>query len=287
MRVNLFQQFEDKEIASSGLQCLEGLTVFQSRIFQMNSTAVETPDLLLLVDPGYLPSEIKAIRRWIDERRKERPLFLVFTHSDWDHIAGASLFPGAIQVGSANMKKQDMEQILEELKEFDRTQGIARASPPVYPELDIAIEDERLMRKGTTKLLFFQARGHTNDGLFTLISPLGVLIAGDYLSDIEFPFIYFSLGEYQRTIEKAARLLVQHSVRALIPGHGRVTFEPEEMKRRAVNDARYLALIKETLLCGDLMRAEGLLDELHYPSSLKIEHLRNIDIIRKELGLES
>lgn len=281
------KESSEKEISLSMPWRFEGVTVFQSQVYQMNSALIETPDLLLLVDPGYLPSEIEEIRRLINEKQGARPLFLVFTHSNGDHIIGASFFPEAYHVGSASMKEADGQKILRELKEFDQAHGIVRADPLVFPRLEIEVGDDQIIQEGLTELLFLPARGHTNDGIFTIVSPPGIFIAGDYLSDIEFPFIYFSFREYEKTIERAAKILLQHSVRVLVPGHGSATADPEEMKSRAVNDARYLSLLKETILCGDLIRAQNLLEELRYPSSLKEDHWRNIQILKREFGLEA
>ncbi len=39
---------------------------------------------------------------------------------------------------------------------------------------------------------FYQAIGHNKDGIITHNSMKGILITGEYLSNIEFPFIYES-----------------------------------------------------------------------------------------------
>ena len=64
------------------------VTVFQSALFQTNTTVVQTNDLVLVVDPGWLPQEVNAIRQYVDEIRGFKPVFLLFTHSDYDHIMG-------------------------------------------------------------------------------------------------------------------------------------------------------------------------------------------------------
>ena len=68
------------------------ITIFQSTLFQTNSTVVKTEDSILVVDPAWLPHEVANIRREVDEIRGNRPVFLIFTHSDYDHIIGYKAF---------------------------------------------------------------------------------------------------------------------------------------------------------------------------------------------------
>lgn len=64
------------------------------------------------------------------------------------------------------------------------------------------MKDGEQLKIGSTTLNFYEAKGHTDVGIFTIIEPLGVWIAGDYFSNIEFPFIYSSSKDYIQTLEK-------------------------------------------------------------------------------------
>ena len=68
------------------------VTIFQSALYQTNSTVVRTDDLVLVVDPALLPDEVAAIREYVESIREDRSVFLVFTHSDFDHIIGYKAF---------------------------------------------------------------------------------------------------------------------------------------------------------------------------------------------------
>jgi hydroxyacylglutathione hydrolase len=63
--------------------------VFQSALFQTNTTVVTTDDMVLLVDPNWLPLEIAEIRQFVETQSGgKKPIYLLFTHSDYDHIIG-------------------------------------------------------------------------------------------------------------------------------------------------------------------------------------------------------
>ena len=68
------------------------VTIFQSALFQTNSTVIKTDDVVLVVDPAWLPDEVIHIRQYVDSIRGHLPLFLIFTYSDYDHIIGYKAF---------------------------------------------------------------------------------------------------------------------------------------------------------------------------------------------------
>ena len=76
------------------------------------------------------------------------------------------------------------------------------------------------------------APGHTEDGLFTVIEPYGIFLAGDYVSDVEFPFISDSYKDYVDTIHKAGKILLGSNISTLVPGHGTTTQSKDEIKKR-------------------------------------------------------
>jgi glyoxylase-like metal-dependent hydrolase (beta-lactamase superfamily II) len=62
--------------------------------------------------------------------------------------------------------------------------------------------------------------GHTPDGVAFLARWAGLLVCGDYLSDVEIPMISDggSVAEYRATLARLAGLL--ESCDAIVPGHG-------------------------------------------------------------------
>ena len=173
-------QFEQKQ-----------LTVFQSVLYQTTSAVLKTNEVMILTDPNWLPTEVAAIKTYINDVIGNRKLYIIYTHSDFDHIIAAGTFPEATTIASEKfVNRTDKEKVLEEILQFDAQYYVKRDYPIRYPEIDIVIsEDAQTLMLGDTTLTFYLAPGHTEDGLFTVIEPYGILFAGDYLSDVEFPFI--------------------------------------------------------------------------------------------------
>ena len=184
------------------------ITVFQSAIFKMNSTVVVTKDLVLIVDPGYLPNEINEIQQFVETVKQDKPIFLFFTHSDFDHIVGNGAFPNANKIASRQFVNSSMKnKQLKDIISFDDDLYIDREYKIEYPIINYIIQaDGQEFQIRDTKITFYQAFGHTNDGLFAVIENDNLLIAGDYLSDIEFPFVYHSFSEYEKTLASFRRV---------------------------------------------------------------------------------
>ena len=85
----------------------ENITVFQSALFETTSTVIETEDVILVVDPTWLPQEVENIRNYVNSIRNHRPIYLIFTHSDYDHIIGYKAFSGVITIGSQELSESD------------------------------------------------------------------------------------------------------------------------------------------------------------------------------------
>lgn len=220
----------------------KGVTVFTSALYQTTSTLIETPNAVFLIDPNWLPFEINRIRSYLESVIGKRKLYLIFTHSDYDHIIGYRAFPGASVIASrAFDRKPDKQRDIAQAEQFDRDHYIQREYPITYPDVDIVIaNDGKARHYSGTVLTFYQARGHTAEGMYILVDPHGVWVAGDYLSDVEFPFVEESFDAYRKTMAKTERILRLHQVEYLIPGHGTVARSKEEMLRRRDHALEYL-----------------------------------------------
>lgn len=261
------------------------VTVFQSALVQTTSTVIRTDETIVIVDPNWLPGEIEEIRKHVRETRGKRDAYLLFTHGDFDHIIGYRAFPDARTIGSAGLAQHpEKEKQLQQIRDFDHQYYVSRDYPIEFPELDFAIgEDGRQLRLGDATLTFYLAPGHTEDGLMTVVEPLGILIAGDYLSDIEKPFISHSAKAYAGTIRKAESILDRHAIRLLVPGHGRATADPAEMKERARMAAEDLERLRRAVVANDEAALEALGKEHAYPSAFtEACHQENIRIVKRE-----
>jgi glyoxylase-like metal-dependent hydrolase (beta-lactamase superfamily II) len=266
------------------------ITLFQSDLYMTNSIVVETPEIVLVADPCWLPREVEEIRLYVESIRAGRKLLLLFTHSDFDHIIGYGAFPEAEVIASgafAQKELQEQEDILEQIREFDDNYYIVRPYELAYPAVDHTVEtDGQILLFGSTKLTFYGARGHNNDGMFTLVEPLGLFIAGDYLSDIEFPYIYDSSISYEETLAKLERIADRHFFTLMIPGHGEAAYSLDEIRRRREESLNYIHAMRRAVAAGDQAAVESLIHDCVFPRNLSKFHEGNRQLILKELGHE-
>lgn len=206
------------------------ITVFQSELYETTSTVIESAEAIVVVDPTWLPKEVAEIRQYVDELINNKQLYLILTHSDFDHIIGVGAFPEAIIIATETFNNHSNKQvILDEINEFDQMFYLTRPYEIIYPKVNITIkENETEIQLGDLNCIFYLAPGHTDDGLFFYIKKLKTLIVGDYLSDVEFPFITSSYSDYIQTVYLMREVANIYDVELLIPGHGKVTTHYQE-----------------------------------------------------------
>ena len=133
---------------------------------------------------------------------------------------------------------------IKDIVSFDDDLYIDREYKVDYPIINFTInKDGQELKVGDTIITFYHAFGHTDDGLFAVIEN-HVLIAGDYLSDIEFPFVYHSYDEYEKTLDSFKRVSQEISDLMLVPGHGSVTKDCQEIQERIKTSNDYFLLLK-------------------------------------------
>ncbi|MGX8238009.1 MBL fold metallo-hydrolase [Exiguobacterium undae] len=210
---------------------MPGVTVYQSTLMKTTSTLIETPDCLIVVDPGWLPDEIATIRRDVEIIRHDRPLYIVYTHAHFDHILGAYAFKDAIAIASRRFIDVDQAAALEEVQNFNDEYYIE--SPVLFPNITHVIdESETTLTIGKTKLIFFLTPGHEATHLSFVVMPLHLLVCGDYASDVEIPLIEHDSNEYLTTLELLESFIYEYEIKLLIPGHGHICDVRTEMIER-------------------------------------------------------
>ncbi|GBF75004.1 hypothetical protein PA598K_03379 [Paenibacillus sp. 598K] len=261
--------------------------LFTSRLYALNSCVVATEDLVLVVDPGYLPDEVAAIRNHVEAIRAGRPLYLLLTHSDSDHIAGYGAFADATVIASrAFAEHPDTTAAVEEVMAIDDDYYIDRPYPVIYPPIDLVIDQEgQRLTVGATTIRFYSGIGHNRDGLIAYIESERLLLTGDYLSDLEFPFVTASYSGYRQTLATLARLIAEEQGLTLIPCHGAATDDPAELSRRLRLSHEYIALVAD-LVAGKAEPAayERFLDaySLRFRRFLRQQHEGNLALYRSE-----
>jgi hydroxyacylglutathione hydrolase len=262
------------------------VTVFKSALYQVNSVVLHTEDMVLIVDPAYLPEEIKEIREYAESLAINKPMYVLFTHSDFDHIPGYGAFPNAIFIASEMFTLHpDPAKTVAIINIEDDKLYLKRPYPIEYPSIKVIIsEDKQKLAIGATELTFYLAPGHNRDGIITVIEPLGILIAGDYLSELEFPFVYHSFQDYFNTLNKVEPIYLDHSIRLMIPGHGTTCDNRDEVIKRKKESEQYLAIIMEERNVSNKTSIDSILALFGYsfPTFMEKMHNGNLNLLEKE-----
>ncbi|WP_040950576.1 MBL fold metallo-hydrolase [Gorillibacterium massiliense] len=268
----------------------ESVTLFRSLLYETTSAVIQSDEAVLVVDPNWLPHEVEEIRRYVYASLKNRKLVLLFTHSDYDHIIGYGAFPGAKVIASRAFAELSPEAKMEKVdmcRAFDDQFYLQRDYRLEFPPVDYAVEkDGESLEIGGLRLVFYTSPGHTDDGIMIVVEPLGVLLAGDYLSDLEFPFIYTSSKSYEATMEKVDTILDQHTIEMLVPGHGGYTLSQEEIKQRQEHALAYIHSMREAILEGDTDKIDRLIEDCRFPLGMKDSHESNRKLMENELASE-
>ena len=262
------------------------ITVFESALYKTTSTVIQTEDLVLVVDPNWLPHEVKRIKNHVEEIKNDRPVFLLFTHSDYDHIIGYRAFPDAKVIASkALLNNPKWEECLMQIFEFDEGFYIQRNYEIQYPfDAEVVVQEEgQQYTYGNTKLTFYMAPGHNADGIFTIVEPLGVFLAGDYLSDVEFPFIYQSSWDYEDTLDKIENIIVKHRLKMTVPGHGNICYSNGDLMNRQFESIEYIKALRTSITQNRRFNSEVLWSRFIFRKGMEKYHEENIKLISKEV----
>jgi glyoxylase-like metal-dependent hydrolase (beta-lactamase superfamily II) len=214
--------------------------VVTSRMWQTNATALRAGEEAILVDSPYFPDELEALPALLG-RAGFSVAGLLATHADWDHVLGRLAFPElALGVGEATGERLRAEPGVaqRQLREADDEHYVARPRPLALGSFQV-LPVPGYVGLGPEELELHPAEGHTADGVAVLARRAGVLVCGDYLSDVEIPMISpgGSLRAYRATLARLAPLV--EAAERVVPGHG--SPQPRDAALRLLEeDAAYL-----------------------------------------------
>jgi glyoxylase-like metal-dependent hydrolase (beta-lactamase superfamily II) len=172
----------------------------------------------MLVDSPYFPDELEMLPEMLRQSGFE-PVGLLATHADWDHLLGRLAFPEAslgLAESTATRIREQPGVAQKKLRDADNEYYVRRARPlslgsyqalPVPGKLDL----------GGQEIELYPGEGHTNDGMILFARWCGILIVGDYLSDVELP-TWDDKPLYNATLDRLRGLVADADV--VVPGHG-------------------------------------------------------------------
>ena len=211
--------------------------VVTSRFWQTTATAVRSGGECVLIDSPYFPDELELLPMLL-EQAGFTPVGLLATHADWDHLLGRYAFRGmSLGVGSSTAERLRAEPgaAQRELRDADSEAYVVRPGPlslGSYQPLPVPGK----MQIGDGEIELHPTAGHTPDGVAFLVRSCSLLVCGDYVSDVEIPWISpgGGIADYRATLARLAGLA--EGCEAIVPGHG----SPHDR-------ARALAIIDEDL----------------------------------------
>jgi glyoxylase-like metal-dependent hydrolase (beta-lactamase superfamily II) len=172
----------------------------------------------MLIDSPYFPDELEMLPEMLRQSGFE-PVGLLATHADWDHLLGRLAYPEAslgVAESTATRIREEPGVAQKKLRDADNEYYVRRARPlslgsyqplPVPGKLEL----------GGQEIELYPAEGHTNDGMMLFARWCGVLIVGDYLSDVELP-TWDDKPLYRATLDRLRGLVADAEV--VVPGHG-------------------------------------------------------------------
>lgn len=265
------------------------LVIFESALFRTTTTLLIGSDYLLLIDPNWLPQEVDFIHDYILHHFDKKHHYLLFTHSDYDHIIGYGKFSHFTTIASQHfVENPKREKQLAQAIAWDDEYYIKRDYQLVYPNIDIPIAGEDVIKKiGADEFVFNQAVGHNYDGLITFNRTQGILVVGDYLSNIEFPYIYESVKKYNLVLNLLRKKISSEEIKILITGHGDYTTDKAEMQQRVQAAMEYIELLKASVKGEKEFNFKEYVKRYDFPIGMTNFHQENVKLATREFSKTS
>lgn len=253
------------------------LTVFESALYRTTTSVLNLGTAWFLVDPNWLPQEINFIRDYIYNQDNRRDIYLLFTHSDFDHILGYGAFPEAVTIAHRNFVDHPFHnKTVQDILDFDDSLYISRPYDIKYPEIDIVIDKEgQTLKLGNQDIVFYSARGHIRDGMMACLIESQICIAGDYLSNIEIPWVEYSFKEYYLTLRRFEENIRNYHICGLIPGHGDYTSSVKNIEERLAWDMQYISEFLKGAIPDDQF-VESIISVKGFPRQNQNIHDKNL-----------
>jgi glyoxylase-like metal-dependent hydrolase (beta-lactamase superfamily II) len=213
-----------------------GVIRYESALWETTALAVHADGQAVLVDPCISETEIAAIAADLSGRGLALRALLI-THSDWDHVCGIAAFPDVPAIMSAEAGARVASgQAAESVVREGAAEGLSWTGAP---RADLVFDPGEALQVGPFTVETMALPGHTSCGAGYRIRELGLLAVGDYLSVIEFPFVYVSTAAYRATLAALSDALRRDPPAVVTPGHGRA-LETQEALAVADQDLDYL-----------------------------------------------
>lgn len=194
-------------------------------LFNTNCAIMETDRYIFVIDTFTGPEAMRDLLNFINERGRKKQLYVINTHSHFDHIWGNCAFPNATVVAHmlcSFKMKQEAKETLEQIRKSN-PEWIKGNVRIVYP--DIVFTDRLCFYDNDYIIELQHLPGHSSDSIAVFLYPHGVCFAGDIVED---PFPLLQEIEQDSHIDvylKSLKKLKERGLSKIIPGHGSI-FDP-------------------------------------------------------------
>jgi len=256
---------------------------FEAFLWETTSLLVVGEEESLVVDPAITAEEVAGIGCRADELGAPVRHVLI-THGDWDHVCGIGGFPEAtVAMSEETAAKVTSGAAAKSVQRSVDGYGFEVAGPP---RVDQPFARGSAVALGPFVVETFPLVGHTPDGCGFRLRELGLLVVGDHLSPVEFPFAT-SPAAYRQTLAGLIELLREDPPETVIPGHG-PPLSAEEAFGVAEADLGYLRSLHKAVVDAlsdggtpDDARAAGLDVDLPRESAPDLAEMRAFNVDRE------
>jgi glyoxylase-like metal-dependent hydrolase (beta-lactamase superfamily II) len=220
--------------------------VVTSRFWQTTCTLVRSGSEAFCIDSPVLPDELELLPAVAAQA--EFPVAgCLATHGDWDHLLGRYAFgeaPLGVAESTAARLRNEPGAAQRELRDFDDEHYVERPAPLVLSGPQ-ALPVPGHCGVGERELELHPTEGHTVDGMAVFSPWAAVLVAGDYVSPVEIPWISEggSVSAYLATLARLEPLIER--AEHVVPGHGSV-LDAERALAIVREDRAYLEALRES-----------------------------------------
>lgn len=214
----------------------------------------------LVIDPAMTAADLAGLAADLADCGL-RPRAGFATHPHWDHVLWSHRLgdvPRYATPAAVHLIEQDRDEIVDYVRDS-------------VPGHDLAVLDRLVpLPAGSDRIPWdgpaaqsIVHDGHAPGHAAVLLPEVGVLLAGDMLSDVEIPLPDLlaadPLGDYRTGLD---RLAAVPGVHWLVPGHGHIA-DAAEFQRRMDADYRYLDLLAAGKPFDDPRATDGWLRDRH------------------------
>ena len=245
----------------------DNLYIFHYPLYNFNCSLLKTDDFIFVIDTYLGPNGIQDLKDFVEKNRDNKKIYIINTHSHYDHIWGNCLFKNC-QIISHRLCREkvlsDGEKILNEFKEKEPKLilGDIEIKAP-----NIIFEDELTFFSNNISIKLKHFSGHTKDSIVIIIEPYHICIAGDLVEE-PFPIVSeddSDLKEFISSLETIDKMNFDF----IIPSHG-TRFDNKLVKE----NLSYLKQLESNSISEDYCKKKHITSEFYLEA-----HRQNMEYV--------